>query len=167
MIQIEYIPPYYQKYLVWVNDEDLLKLLKKDYADTMEFLDSIPEEKRDYAYRPGKWTVKQILMHLIDVERIFLYRAHRFSRNDTTDLAGFDQDDYIDQIKIDRIPWELLRDGWENIRKSSILFYTAMPDGAGKRTGRAMGLEFTPESIGYILAGHTRHHVSIIREKYL
>lgn len=150
-----------------MKDEDLLKLLEKDHRETCDFLMNVPESKRDFSYRPGKWTIKQILVHMIDVERIFIYRAHRFSRNDRADLAGFDQDIYIDQIRIDQIHWDTIFQGWDILRRSTILFYKTVPVEAFKRTGRAMGLEFTPESIGYILAGHTRHHVSIIREKYL
>jgi hypothetical protein len=167
LIQIEYIPPFYQKYLGWVSDSDLLNLLEQDHQETSDFLKSIPDSKYDYAYRPGKWTLKQILLHLIDVEMVFLYRAHRFSRNDTTDLPGFDQDAYIDKFNINKVSWELLYQRWDNLRRATVLFYKMIPDEARKRTGRAMGLEFTAESIGYILVGHTRHHVSIIREKYL
>jgi hypothetical protein len=167
LIKIEYIPPYYQKYLKWVDDENLLALLERDYEETIGFLKKIPASKHDYTYKTGKWTIKQILLHLIDVERVFLYRAHRFSRNDTTDLPGFDQEEYIDQFMIDKVSWDLLYQTWDITRKSTILFYKAIPEAAGNRSGRAMGQEFTPESIGYILAGHTRHHVSIIREKYL
>ncbi len=90
-----------------------------------------------------------------------------FPRNDPTELAGFDQDSYIDQVKTGSINFEMLLKGWENLRRSSILFYELLPGDALKRTGRAMGLEFTPESIGYILVGHTKHHISIIKEKYL
>lgn len=167
MIQLEYIPPFYQKYLSWVGDGDVLTLLKKDLLETGEFLQKIPESKHNFSYRPGKWTIRQIILHLIDVERIFIYRAHRFSRNDPTELSGFDQDDYIDEFKLGPVSYDVLLKGWENLRRSSILFYEILPPDALKRTGRAMGLEFTPESIGYILVGHTKHHVSIIKEKYL
>ena len=167
MIQLEYIPPFYQRYLSRVGDGDVLTLLKKDLEETGEFLLKIPESKQDFTYRPGKWTIRQIVMHLMDVERVFIYRAHRFSRNDPTELTGFDQDAYIDEIKLGPVSYELLWKGWENLRRSSILFYEMLSPEAFKRTGRAMGLEFTPESIGYILVGHTKHHVSVIKEKYL
>lgn len=167
MIQLEYIPPFYQRYLSRVGDGEMLTLLKKDLEETGEFLLKIPESKHDYAYRPGKWTIPQIIVHLMDVERIFIYRAHRFSRNDPVELQGFDQDTYIDEFKLGSITYHQLLKGWENLRQSSILFYEMLSSEAMKRTGRAMGLEFTPESIGYILVGHTKHHVSIIKEKYL
>jgi hypothetical protein len=167
LIQLEYIPPFYQKYLSRVGDRDVLTLLKKDLDETGDFLHKIPESKQNFSYRAGKWTIQQIILHLMDVERIFIYRAHRFSRNDPTELAGFDQDSYIDQVKTGSINFEMLLKGWENLRRSSILFYELLPGDALKRTGRAMGLEFTPESIGYILVGHTKHHISIIKEKYL
>ncbi len=167
MIKLEYIPPLYHKYLSWIQDEDVIMLLKKDHQDTCIFLRSIPPEKHNYTYRPGKWTIKEILLHLMDVERVFIYRAFRFSRKDPTDLAGFDQDDYIENGDLERVSFTTLFDGWDNLRKSTILFYEMLTPTALQRTGRAMGLEFTPESIGYILAGHTKHHISIIKEKYL
>jgi hypothetical protein len=167
LIQLEYIPPFYQRYLSRVVDGEVLTLLKDDLDETIEFLMKIPEAKQDFSYRPGKWTIRQIIVHLMDVERIFIYRAHRFSRNDPTELSGFDQDAYIDEFKTGLVSYDLLLKGWENLRRSSILFFEMLPPEAFKRTGRAMGLEFTPESIGYILVGHTKHHVSIIREKYL
>lgn len=167
MIQLEYIPPLYQKYLSRVSDGDILLLLRKDLEETGDFLQKIPESKHNFSYRAGKWTIKEIILHLMDVERIFIYRAHRFSRNDQTDLAGFDQDAYVDQFKMGPVGYEILLKGWENLRRSSILFYEMLPAEALKRTGRAMGLEFTAESIAYILVGHTKHHISIINEKYL
>lgn len=167
MIQLEYIPPFYQRYLSRIGEGDVLTLLKKDLEETGEFFLKIPESKQDFAYRRGKWTVRQIILHLMDVERIFIYRAHRFSRNDPTELPGFDQDLYIDEYKPGSVTYPQLLKGWENLRQSSILFYEMLTPESMKRTGRAMGLEFTPESIGYILVGHTKHHVSIIKEKYL
>lgn len=167
MIKLEYIPPFYQKYLSWIQDENVIYLLKKDHNNTCDFLRSIPEEKHNYTYRPGKWTIKQILLHLMDVERVFVYRALRFSRSDPTDLAGFDQDDYIENGSLEHVSFSSLYDGWDIMRKSTIIFYEMLSPNAMQRTGRAMGLEFTPESIGYILVGHTKHHISIIKEKYL
>jgi len=167
LIQLEYIPPFYQRYLSRIEDGDVLTLLKKDLEGTGEFLSKIPASKHDFAYRPGKWTIRQIILHLMDVERIFIYRAHRFSRNDPTELPGFDQELYIDEFKSRSFTYPQLLKGWENLRQSSIIFYEMLSPESMKRTGRAMGQEFTPESIGYILVGHTRHHVSIIKEKYL
>jgi len=167
LIQLEYIPPFYQKYLSWIDEEDVLALLRKDHQVSGEYLERIPRSRQDFFYRPGKWTIKQILLHLVDVERVFVYRALRFSRNDPADLPGFDQDDYIDRAKLDHVSYDSLYEAWDTIRRSSILFYEMLPPEAMKRTGRAMGMEFTPESIGYILVGHTRHHISIIKERYL
>jgi hypothetical protein len=167
LIQLEYIPPFYHKYLSKIEDEDILTLLKHNHIETAEFFERIPGSKQEFSYRPGKWTIKQILLHLIDVERIFVYRAFRFSRNDPTDLPGFDQDTYIHQAKLDHVAYDFLLKQWDTLRRSSVSFYEMLPPEALKRTGRAMGMEFTPESICYILVGHTRHHISIIKERYL
>lgn len=167
MIQLEYIPPFYHQYLSWIDEEEVLVLLKNDHRQSGEFLERIPASKQDHTYRPGKWSIKQILLHLLDVERVFIYRALRFSRNDPEELPGFDQDTYIDQARLNSVSYSSLFKAWDNLRTSSILFYEMLSPEAMKRTGRAMGMEFTPESIGYILVGHTRHHISIIKEKYL
>jgi len=167
MIDLEYIPPYYQKYLKWVKDGEIFGLLESNFRKSKEFLNNIPVDKQDYFYAPRKWSVKQIVQHLIDVERIFMYRALRFSRYDATDLHGFDHDDYINVAMIESMAYIDLVKEWESVRMSTLYFYKNLNSKLLRRTGRASGFEFSIESIGYILVGHTRHHTSTIKEKYL
>lgn len=167
MIDLEYIPPAFQKYVRWVTDYSVVTLLEKNYDHALRFFQNIPEEKYDYFYSPRKWSVKEILQHLIDDERVFAYRALRFSRLDPTDLPGFDETFYIESASLDKVPFKDLLEEWSALRQSTIYFYKNLNPKFLERTGRANGQEFSVKSIGYILAGHTRHHIEIIKEKYL
>jgi len=167
LIDLEYIPPSFQQYVKWVKDYNVITLLEKDYKSGLSFFEKISKEKQDYYYAPGKWSVKEILQHLNDVERIFMYRALRFSRLDPIDLPGFDEEYYLEATSLEEIPYRNLLSEWSSLRESSILFYKNIIPKFLDRTGRASGQEFSVKSIGYILAGHTRHHIEIIKERYL
>jgi hypothetical protein len=151
----------------WVKEYNVITLLEKDYKSGLSFFEKVPKEKQDYYYAPGKWSIKEILQHLNDVERIFIYRALRFSRLDPIDLPGFDEEYYLEATSLDEIPYRNLLSEWTSLRESSILFYKNIIPKFLERTGRASGQEFSVKSIGYILAGHTRHHIEIIKERYL
>lgn len=167
MIDLEYIPPSFQQYVKWVKEYNVTTLLEKNYKSGLSFFEKISKEKQDYYYAPGKWSVKEILQHLNDVERIFMYRALRFSRLDPIDLPGFDEEYYLEATSLEEIPYRNLLSEWSSLRESSILFYKNIIPKFLDRTGRASGQEFSVKSIGYILAGHTRHHIEIIKERYL
>ncbi len=167
MIDLEYIPPAFQKYVKWVKDYNVLSLLEKNYKSSHSFFEKISKEKQDHYYAPGKWSIKEILQHLIDVERVFIYRALRFSRLDPTDLPGFDEEYYLEATSLDDIPYRNVLSEWSSLRESSILFYMNMNPKFLDRSGRASGQEFSVRSIGYILAGHTSHHIEIIKARYL
>ena len=167
MIDLEYIPPAYQKYVKWVKDYNVVSLLTKNRKYSLDFFQGLPPEKGDFFYAPGKWSVKEILQHLIDVERVFIYRAMRFSRLDPTDLPGFDADFYLESASIEDVSYKNVLDEWAALRESSILFYKNLNPKFLDRTGRASGHEFSVKSIAYVLAGHTRHHIEVIKDKYL
>jgi len=167
LIDLEYIPPAFQKYVKWVKDYNALSLLEKNYKSSQSFFEKISKEKQDYYYAPGKWSIKEILQHLIDVERVFIYRALRFSRLDPIDLPGFDEEYYLEATSLDEIPYRNVLSEWSSLRESSILFYKNINPKFLDRSGRASGQEFSVRSIGYILAGHTSHHIEIIKERYL
>lgn len=167
MIDLEYIPPSLQQYVKWVKEFNVITLLEKDYKSGLSFFEKISKEKQDYYYAPGKWSVKEIIQHLSDVERIFTYRALRFSRLDPIELPGFDENYYLEATSLDEIPYRNLLSEWASLRESTILFYKNIDPKFLDRTGRAGGQEFSVKSIGYILAGHTRHHIEIIKERYL
>jgi len=167
LIDLEYIPSAFQKYVRWVKDYNVLSLLKKDYKHCLNFFQNIPEDKYDYYYAPGKWSVKEIIQHLIDVERVFIYRALRFSRLDPTDLLGFDEAYYLEAVSLEGVTFEDLLNEWRTLRESTIFFYKNVNTKFLDRIGRAGGYEFSVKSIGYILVGHGQHHIEVIKEKYL
>ena len=167
MIDLEYIPPAYQKYVRWIDNYNIVSLLEKDYEVSSAFFENVPEDKYDHYYAPGKWSIKEMLQHLIDVERVFVYRALRFSRLDPIDLPGFDQDYYIEAVSLENISFQDLLEEWRSLRASTLLFYKNLNPKFLDRTGRASGHEFSVRSIAYVLAGHTRHHIDIIKKKYL
>lgn len=167
MIDLEFIPPFFQKYIRWVDETQVVPLLKKDMDGVLKFFGKIPKEKYNYQYAPGKWTIKEILQHLIDVERVFTYRALRFSRNDPADLPGFDEEYYLEVTSLEQIAYLDLLEEWKAVRTSGILFFKHLDPKFLDRVGRAGGHEFSVRSIGYILAGHSRHHIQIIKERYL
>jgi hypothetical protein len=167
LIDLEYIPPAFQKYIRWVKDYNVISLLEQDYKDSSTFLQKIPADKYEYYYAPGKWSIKEIIQHLIDMERVFIYRALRFSRLDPIDLPGFDEEYYLEAASLEMVSYVDLLNEWKSQRTANILFYKNLNPKFLDRTGRASGHEFSVRSIGYVLAGHTRHHIEIIKDKYL
>lgn len=157
---------FYQGYISHVEGDDLLAILTKNKTEVANFFHNLPAEKWDYAYAPGKWTPKDVLLHLIDGERVFSYRALRISRGDVTALPGFDQDVFAKNANANgRTPASLL-DEYEAVRECTLLLYRQIGDEAADRIGTASGYPASPLAIGYIIAGHELHHLRIIKERY-
>ena len=158
---------YYDKYISKVPDGDISQTLVTQLASTLDILGRIPESKGDYRYAPDKWTVKEVLAHVIDAERIFAYRALRIGRGDKTPLASFEQDDYV---PFSRASERTIRDLVEelgHVRRASIALFQHFDDEAMSRRGTASNSPVTPRALAYIIAGHELHHLQILREKYL
>jgi hypothetical protein len=158
--------PYYSRYIALVQGTDLTATLEKQIDDSIPFLRSISEQKSLHRYAPGKWSIKEVLGHLIDGERIFTYRALRFARNDPKPLSGFDQDPYVEAAGFDAQPWSDLVSEFEHVRRSTILFFRGLTPEATMRAGLANDASITVRALGYIIAGHELHHVGILRERY-
>jgi len=158
--------PYYSRYIVLVQGQDLTATLEKQIGESLPFLHGISEQKSLHRYAPGKWSIKEVLGHLIDAERIFVYRALRFARNDPKPLTGFDQDPYVAAAGFDAHPWSDLVAEFEHVRRSTILFFRGLTSEAAMRSGLANDASITVRSLGYIIAGHELHHVGILRERY-
>jgi uncharacterized damage-inducible protein DinB len=158
---------YYGRYISLVPGQDLVQTLDQQIAHTLPVLRAITEEKSLHRYAPGKWSVKELLGHLIDAERIFTYRALRFARKDPTPLPGFDQDPYVEAAKFDSHPWNDLIAEFEHVRRSTILFFRALKPEDLLRSGTASGNAITVRALGYIIAGHELHHMAILRDRYL
>lgn len=159
--------PYYARYIERVPNGDLITVLRDQSADTVALLRDLTPERATHAYAPGKWTVKEVVGHVIDAERIFAYRALRFARGDTTELAGFEQNPYVPAGKFDRRSLGDLLEELQIVRAATIQLVRHADDEVLSRRGIASGKEVSVRALFYIIAGHERHHVDLLRERYL
>ena len=159
--------PYYQTYISKLGDTDLLESMSNQLNNFPKFIASIPGDKWHYAYGEGKWTVVEALVHIIDTERIFQYRALRFARNDETHLPGFDQDRYVPNSSANRRTSESIIEEYEAVRRSSLTLFSSFDEQTLQRSGVASGSQMSVAALGFISVGHQRHHRDIIRERYL
>jgi len=158
---------YFKTYIDLVEGDDVLTTLREKKNSTSRFLDNIPNEKWDWAYAPGKWTVKEVLIHLMDTERIMAYRALRFGRKDQTALPGFEQDDYISAAGArQRTVASIIREH-QSVREASLSLFENLDASAMQNIGTASNSPFSPLALSYVIAGHEIHHLNVIREKYL
>lgn len=159
--------PYYGKYIERVPDVPIVGLLRDQMKATLDLLRSIPEAKGNHAYAPGKWTIKEVIGHVIDSERVFSYRALRIARGDETPLPGFEQNDYVPKGGFDARTIRSLTDELEAVRRSTVLLFEGLPKEAGPRMGTASNNPVSVQALAYIIAGHERHHVAGLKERYL
>lgn len=159
--------PYYGKYVQRVPDGDIVAVLRDQIAGTAELLRNASAERADYAYAPGKWTLKEVVGHMIDVERVMSYRALRFSRNDTTDLPGFEENDFVANSNFAKRTLADLVDELEAVRTATVHLATHIDADAMTRRGTANSTSATVRGLLYVIAGHELHHVALIRERYL
>lgn len=162
----EYLP-FYQRYVTLVPDGDILSTLAAQNQDTLALLRGLPEEKGAFRYAPGKWSIKELVGHVTDTERIFASRALRFGRNDSTPLPGFDENDYVRNSSFGEYPLADLVDGFESVRTSTIFLFKHMSAEAADRTGKANNAEVSVRALAWIIAGHERHHLGVLRTRYL
>ena len=159
--------PYYEKYTSLVPVGDVIAILSSQLDDTLSFLRHLSEEQADSRYAPGKWSIKEVVGHIIDAERIFGHRALRFARNDQTALPGFEQDDYVRAGNFDKRLMSDLADEFELVRRANLCLLRSLDDEAWLRRGTANDNEVSVRALAYILAGHETHHMQIIRERYV
>lgn len=159
------LPYYYDRYINLVNDVDIVHALKNGLS---QYLDEKPSltSAGNATYQEGKWTVKDILQHVIDTERVMGYRALRFARNDETPLPGFDQDPYAEAANASSRTVDSLLGEFEILRKSNVLLYETFDEDALMRSGVCSNIRVSVLGLGFIIAGHAIHHMNVIREKY-
>ena len=145
----------------------ILKHMEENCGAMKELILSLPEERLLYRYAPGKWTIKEILVHITDDERIYAYRALRFARNDKTELPGFEQDDYAAISNANERNLENIFEEYEAVRKSTIALFNGLDDIALTRKGIADNNETTVRALAYHIAGHELHHLFFIRDHYI
>jgi len=158
---------YYETYVSLVEETDIISALEKQLSEWQSLFAEISEEKADFRYAEGKWSIKELVGHLIDGERVFAYRAFRFSRNDKTSLAGFEQNSYVANSNFSNAEFADLVEELSLLRRSNYLFFKNLSDEAWLRTGTASEAEVSVRALAYIMVGHIRHHAKILRERYL
>ncbi len=158
---------YYERYISLVPDGEVVETLERQGAETLALLRSLPEERGAHRYEPGKWSVKQLVGHVIDGERIFSYRALAFARGDSQALPGMEQDEWMAGVDFDARTLSSLVDEFESVRAATLHLLRHLSPEAWARGGTASGNEITVRALAYIIAGHEAHHVRILRERYL
>ncbi len=159
--------PYYQGYITKAGGGNILESLKLSLGEAKTLIDQIPADKWDYSYGPGKWTIKEILIHIIDAERVFAYRALRVARNDQTPMPGFDQDDYVPTSGAkDRSPRSVAEELMA-VRMATIALFENFSTAMWTHKGTASDHTITALALAHIIVGHQRHHAEILLERYL
>lgn len=158
---------YYATYIGVVRGSDVLSALRSQIGESLELLRGVSEDRAGHRYAPDKWSVRELLGHVIDTERIFSYRALRFARNDSTPLPGYEQDDYIRNATFDSCRLADLAAEFEHVRQSTLYLFQHLDTAAWLRRGIASDCPFSVRALAWILAGHELHHMRILRERYL
>ncbi len=158
---------YYATYINLVTTKDIVAALNESFGETLAFYNSIPEEKWMFSYASGKWTIKEVVQHLLDTERVFAYRALCFSRKDAISLPGFDQDEYLENSNANSRSKQSLIEEYKAIRSASISLFKSFTDDMHLEIGIASNNPLSVRAAGYIIAGHEKHHYKVIEERYL
>lgn len=164
--ETEYSGPF-ANYVREAGAVNLIEELEISLHDFIRFVQNIPLDKFDYRYAEGKWTIKDIIQHLIDSERVFTYRALRFSRNDKTVLPGFEENDYVDNTAANKRSIQELLTELSALRHSTLLFYKSLSEEQLKRVGTASSHQISAGALGFVIIGHQKHHQKVFEERYL
>ncbi|MCB1036626.1 MAG: DinB family protein [Acidobacteria bacterium] len=159
--------PFYETDVGKVPEGDLLETLRRQSSETLDLLAGLDEEAALHRYEPGKWSVKEVVGHMIDTERIFSYRALSFARKDPNPLPGMDQEPWAAAAGFDRRTLDSLLSEWRHLREANVLLFASFDDETLSRRGTASGWEVTVRALLYIVAGHELHHRRILEERYL
>ena len=159
--------PFYAGYIQALDNVELLEELEICVHDFIRFVQNIPMDKFDFRYAEGKWTIKDIIQHLIDVERVFSYRAMRIARNDTTPLPGFDENFYVANTNANNRSIQDLLSELALVRQSTLFLFKSFTPEQLAKIGTASDKQVSVRAIGFILIGHQKHHQEVFRERYL
>lgn len=158
--------PYFARYVDRVPEGDIVAQLRENATTLGATIATLDDERSAYRPEAGKWSVREMLGHLIDVERVFVYRALSIARGDTAPLSSFDQADYAAKAGSDSRELSDLRDELRALRESTIRFFASLPASAWTRVGVAGGNNLSVRAIAHIIVGHTKHHLQILAERY-
>ncbi|MDQ1004700.1 putative damage-inducible protein DinB [Neobacillus niacini] len=160
-------PDYYQPYIKLVPNGDIVEILQENLLEVTNLFKGLSEEETNLRYATGKWSVKEVLGHIIDTERIMTYRLLRVSRGDQSPLAGFNETDYVEAAQTHNLSMEAILEDFKATRNAAITLIQNTPREAWANKGNANGMEITTRAIAYIIAGHEMHHRKIVEERYL
>ncbi len=158
---------FYANYVSLVEDADIVAALENQPNDLRNLLASIAPDKEDFRYAEGKWSVKELLGHIVDGERVFAYRALRISRGDETPLATFDENEYVAESNFSGSKFADLLEEFALLRQSNVLMFKNLTDEMWLRKGTASSANISVRALAFIMVGHVRHHAKILRERYL
>jgi uncharacterized damage-inducible protein DinB len=159
--------PYYGRYIALIPDGPIVETLRSQIAETTAVLGALPEAKGEHRYEPGKWSVKEVLGHVIDAERVFSYRALRFARRDETPLPGFDEKLYVPAAAFGRRTIRSLLDEFRAVREATVHLFQNLDEEALSRSGIASENRMSVRALAWTIAGHERHHLGVLRDRYL
>ncbi|MTI21222.1 DinB family protein [Fulvivirga sp. RKSG066] len=161
------LPEFYQRYVNAVEQDDLIPALITSGNETLELIRSVQETSGAYAYAEDKWTIKEVIAHMIDAERVFAYRALWFARNDKTDLPGFNENDWAVESNANSRRLYKIAEEYANVRAATVDLFSSFSENMLKRVGTANGLQMSAELLGFIIVGHETHHRKVLLERYL
>jgi uncharacterized damage-inducible protein DinB len=159
-------PPHFDKYISLVENDAMNSILEKQAEKASEYFNSMPQEKWSYKYAENKWTVKEVLQHITDTERVFSFRALAFSRKDSHTLPSFDENEYASNSNANNRTADSLIEEFLAVRKSTGSFFDGLSSDQLNYVGKASNYEMSVNAIGYMIAGHFAHHMKILKEKY-
>lgn len=159
--------PYYGTYVAKVSDGDIVATLRQQVRETMALVRAIPEPGAGYRYAEGKWSIREVLGHLSDAERVFSYRALRFARGDATPLPGFDENAFIAGARFDDRTLASIAAEFEAVRASTVALFESLVPAEWTRRGTASGKEMSVRALAWVIAGHELHHRAVLQERYL
>ncbi len=166
-VDLSRVPEYYHKYINLAIDDDLKTALERHQTELVSFLKNIPKKRWDYRYADGKWSIKEVVQHIIDAERVFAYRALRFARKDQTPLPGFDENLFAGYSNADKRKKKELIEELKTVQKSSAQMLSSFDEEQLEQPGVASNQPTFVKGIAYILIGHALHHKNILEERYL
>jgi uncharacterized damage-inducible protein DinB len=163
----DHYAPYYANYINLVPDGDLLSLLEIEHQKTQAILQALDESAGDFRYAEGKWSIKELLLHMLDTEQIMSYRALRIARGDKTEMPGFEQDDYVAVVDASPLSLADLAADWQALRTHTLRLLSRFAEEVWDATGTASNAPFSVRALAFIILGHELHHRRILEERYL
>jgi len=158
---------YYHQYILEIDNDNIIEVLENQLNTTLNIFKEIPENKGNFSYEEGKWSIKEVLGHCIDTERIFAYRALCIARGEKQHLPGMEQDDYVKEGEFNKRTLKNLLNEYELLRKSNIILFKSFQEKVLQNRGIASDNGVTVLGLMFIIAGHEKHHIKILKERYL